>query len=553
VMTPEMSANDIAFARKTTTIEGFLTRYWHWGDKDRTIPPDPEDSAYGACYPNMPKTPPPDCSDQNGVAAEMIDRRHEKRAMDALRDLVAFLGGIREERKAILAITNGWLLYRPNMQLARPLNCHGVPSGPTIGVDPRGGKLTTKDPPTIGNAPTQKCDVDRVNLAQIDNANDFRTLLDEANRANASFYPVDPRGLVVFDTPIVRNDVPGVAPPMTSLATDSAFRRGRLESLRTLAEATDGLAIVDSNDLAGGLRRAVADLSSYYLLGYYSNGKLDGRFHPITVRVKRSGVQVRARRGYLAARPGDIMTASRAAAAAPKPVDAEALAIQDALAPLADTVRDLPLRIHAAAGWIGQNASTPLARFWVVAEFGSGVAARDIDVTLIAPSGTTVGRATGQADGRSVLIPVSVSEPVAAGDYTIRVRGDGTAGTGSVRIKLPASPDAGGAVFARRGPTTGNKEVPTADLRFRRNERIRVALPTPGVDTPAARLLDRTGKPLAIPLTPTVRDDAAGSRWQTLELALAPLAPGDYLIELASRAGGSGGETRTLVAFRVVQ
>jgi len=53
---------------------------------------------------------------------------------------------------------------------------------------------------------------------------------------------------------------------------------------------------VSSNDLARSFRRIVDDLSSYYLLGYYSNGKLDGRFHTISVRVKRPGVQVRARR-----------------------------------------------------------------------------------------------------------------------------------------------------------------------------------------------------------------------------------------------------------------
>src|SRR4029079_14726892 len=123
---------------------------------DRIVPPDPEDLQYGICYPNFDTGP---CTDQNGIAAEMIDRRHEKRALDALHDLVVFLGGVREERKAILAVTNGWLLYRPNPSLARPLNCHGVPTGPQLSVDPRTGKLTTKD--TSANAaPSRSCDTD---------------------------------------------------------------------------------------------------------------------------------------------------------------------------------------------------------------------------------------------------------------------------------------------------------------------------------------------------------------------------------------------------------
>jgi hypothetical protein len=49
-----------------------------------------------------------------------------------------------------------------------------------------------------------------------------------------------------------------------------------------LAEATDGIAVVNTNDLGRGLRRIADDLSSYYLLGYYSSGRLDGRFRAIT-------------------------------------------------------------------------------------------------------------------------------------------------------------------------------------------------------------------------------------------------------------------------------
>jgi VWFA-related protein len=197
VMTPEMSPTDMAFARKTTTIDGILTRYWHWGERDRLIPPDPEDEMYGACYPNVPAGD--RCEDQNGLAAEMIDRRHEKRSIDALRDLVRYLRGVREERKAILAITNGWLLYRPNLNMMRPLRCHGVPGGRTPEVDPRSGRPTLKPTPN-NTVQSDSCDIDRTNLGQIDNDREFRDILEEANRANASFYPIDPRGLAVFDT-----------------------------------------------------------------------------------------------------------------------------------------------------------------------------------------------------------------------------------------------------------------------------------------------------------------------------------------------------------------
>ena len=187
--------------------------------------------------------------------------------------------------------------------------------------------------------------------------------------------------------------------------------------------------------------------------------------------------------------------------------------------------------------------------FWVVAEFAGPPQDRDVDVTVVSASGATIGRATGRGSGRSVLVPVISSDAAAPGEYVVRVRSDGT-GSGTVRINLPAAPDAAAALFMRRGPTTGNKDVATADLRFRRNERIRVEIPTADTGSPTARLLDRTGKALAIPLTATVRDDADGARWQTTELALAPLAPGDYVIEMT--VGQSGTEHRTLAAFRIV-
>ena len=563
VMTPEMSATDITFARKTTTIDGFLTRYWHWGERSRMIPADPVDEQYGACYPNTPTMGlGSECQDQNGIAAEMIDRRHEKLVLDALEDLVGYLHGVREERKAILAISDGWLLFRPNEALARPLKCHGVPTGSIVSIDPRSGRLSTKEPANAA-APIAKCDADRLQLAQIDNDRQFRDLLDAANRANASFYPIDPRGLAVFDTPIVRLDVPGPPPPPTiSPSADLAMLRGRINSLRTLAEATDGLAIVDSNNLAGGLKRVVDDLSSYYLIGYYSTGRLDGKFHQISVRVKRPGVRVRARRGYLAATPATAAATARAATAKSattvEPAEAAAAhAVEAAIAPLSGYSRDVPLRLQMAVGW--KPGDTASAAMWVVGELG-GVATIgdswddgfDATVTLTTPADATVGsgRVRVARGVRTFRVAVTSSSPLVPGEYVLRV--GARAGPASIpsretaRLTIPAAPDSIGAIFARRGPSTGNKDVPTADLRFRRNEQVRVEIPTTSSDPVTGRLLDRTGKPLAVPVTAAVRDDADGSRWVTAQLALAPLATGDYVIEMAS------GDKRMISAFRVI-
>ena len=136
--------------------------------------------------------------------------------------------------------------------------------------------------------------------------------------------------------------------------------------------------------------------------------------------------------------------------------------------------------------------------------------------------------------------------------------------TGKVatRVALAAAPNATGAVFFRRGPTTGNRDVPTADLRFRRSDQLKVEMPALSAEAGqvSARLLDRTGKHLtAIPVTATTRIDPDGSRWQTAQLSLVPLGTGDYVIEVAtgpddvSGPSGTGTEQRrTLVAFRVV-
>ena len=116
-------------------------------------------------------------------------------------------------------------------------------------------------------------------------------MFEAANRANTSIYALDPRGLSSFEFDI--NEGVG-------FTTDRNMLNATIDTLRALADTTDGRAIVNQNDLLAGLRQAVKDSSSYYLLGYNSTqNATDGRFHEIRVRLKRRGLDVRARKGLL--------------------------------------------------------------------------------------------------------------------------------------------------------------------------------------------------------------------------------------------------------------
>ncbi len=547
VMTPEMSARDLSFARRSTTTRGMLEKYWIWGERDQLIPRDPQDDQYRMCFGSEPE-----------IAEEMIERRREKLVLDALQDVVRSLRGAREERKAILTISNGWRLFRPSDTLQRVLGGRRPPDGlPPVGIDPRTGRITTDDktsPP--GTADRALCDRDRMALARIDIAQQLRDIGEEANRANATFYPLDPRGLAVFDEPIMKLGTGGAPPPTLPPSVDRARLVARLESLRALAADTDGMAIVNTNDLEGGFRRIVADLSSYYLLGYYSTRKMDGRFHSIRVRVKRPGVQVRARRGYLAPSAAEVTAAANRAkantASALDPAFLESKAVEAALAPLNSQVRERSLYLQAVSGW--RPGGT--AGVWAVGEVSVAPvwkAGADVDVMLVGKGGETIEAqkvqvAAGTRHFSAAFTPPGGLTLATTRSTCARAAAGSTWARSSPRSSCQSAPHRSRAMrssFARaRRPATGK----CAPLTSASGGPIRL-----GVDMPAAegepaqaRLLGRNGQPLPLPVTAAVRDDPDGSRWQTARVSLAPLAPGDYILEMIT------GAERNLVGFRIV-
>jgi VWFA-related protein len=536
LMTPEMSANDLTFGRKTVVISNIMQNEWTWGRRARlSTDDDPIESLYETCFPNL--------GDTEGIATEMKDRRRERLTLDALEDLTIVLRGLREERKAVIAVSEGWRLFTENQRLARAPRGGGVPGTPRIGVDP-GGRIS-RDPDqgrtrSVG-VDMQQCDSDRTAFALMNSQLRVRELVDSANRANVSFYTVYPRGLAPFDSPIGPEKPP-------SPAQDRASLNARLDNLRELASNTDGMAIVNTNDIEGGLRRVVADLSSYYLLGYYStNTRLDGRFRTITVRVKRPGVQVRARRGYRGLTADELLTTrdgggGGASAAAASPVSV-------AVNPRAT------FRIRTSV-WTPDPAN---ASVWVAGELDyatrrdlAWTTGADAEVVVVAANGTEVVSTTAEvAAGEGAFSLRVPTEALASGEYAVRVRlrpkGSGLPVTDTTRLIVPAAGTLGEPVMLRRGPSTGPRHLVTADPRFTRSDRIRFEIPTSAPGTATARMLDRLGKPMQVPVQVSERADASGAfRWLVADAALAPLAAGDYGIEVAL------GDAKQVGSFKVV-
>jgi VWFA-related protein len=121
-------------------------------------------------------------------------------------------------------------------------------------------------------------------FAEADLVSELAELTREANRANTTFYTIDPRGLV--GGPDLDQDV-DVMEWQNHITTTQ-------NSLRVLADLTGGFAIVNSNNFDKGLKRIDAETSDYYVVGYYSsNPDPLKKTRKIDVKVTRPGLQVR--------------------------------------------------------------------------------------------------------------------------------------------------------------------------------------------------------------------------------------------------------------------
>ena len=423
--TPDLPARGLSFTHRTTAIESMTRETIAWSQRDRINTTDPREGEYVLCYPDNDRERP----QFRGVAKEMIERRREQKTLRALDELIAHLDTLGDERKFIVLLSEGWVLFRQNSALGAVLEPGSLPSLPPIGPGTArspGGTATIN----AYDRGFAACERERSMLAFVDHSLELRQLAQRANRANVTFYVIDPRGLAAFDDSI------GPLRPAAP-SEDRARLSARHGGVRELAFNTDGAVVLNTSDVKGGVARMMADLNSYYLLQYYStNPKLDGRFRQISVRVKRPGVQVRARPGYLA------------------PTEEEA-------------------RV-------------------------SGVPAKPVAL----PAGT---------------------------ERIVR------------RPEITA---------LRRGPGTGLKFVLAAEPRFRRTERLRIETALPAeAKVAGGRVLTSQEQPMALVVNYS-KEETGGRAFGIAEVVLAPLAVGQYALELAFDVDGQ--RQTVSYAFRII-
>jgi VWFA-related protein len=153
----------------------------------------------------------------------------------------------------------------------------------------------------------------------------LRQVTDAASRASIRIYTLDTRGLDRTADVLEKGPMSG-----GSGAGDVAGFDTASDGPNSLAADTGGLVIRHENDFGRALQEFADDTSNYYVLGYRpTDSRIDGKFRRISVRVKRAGVSVRARQGYMAT--ADRMANSDTTAPSPAaPAPTEAVPVPDA-------------------------------------------------------------------------------------------------------------------------------------------------------------------------------------------------------------------------------
>jgi VWFA-related protein len=196
-------------------------------------------------------------------------------AFSTLMDILDKLEKVHNRRKAVIYVSEGY-------------DFNPFPEA-RMGEDPVFGGRFGQTREEAQQDPSTDLMKQGQQFADADLQRELAEVVRTANRANATVYSIDPRGLV---------GGPDLDENLDPVEWGNYIRKSQ-DSLRVLADETGGLAVVNQNDFDRALKRIDAETSDYYMLGYYStNPDPLRRRRAIEVKVKRPNVEVKSRKAY---------------------------------------------------------------------------------------------------------------------------------------------------------------------------------------------------------------------------------------------------------------
>jgi VWFA-related protein len=198
-------------------------------------------------------------------------------------DLVSKMEKINNRRKAVVYVSNGYDF------------------NPFPDARAGGGIMGSNQSNNSGYQEGDMFDMDRSSqqFADADLARELSDLTRAANRANTSFYTIDPRGLI---------GGPDLDEKVDPVEWGNYVRKSQ-DSLRVIADETGGYAVINQNDFEKALKRIDAETSDYYVIGYYStNPDPTKKNRRVEVKSKRPNVNVWARNSYSLKPPPRVKT-----------------------------------------------------------------------------------------------------------------------------------------------------------------------------------------------------------------------------------------------------
>ena len=230
-----------------------------------------------------------------GVSGPSEVRWRTHQAFKSVASVLENLESIRDRRKVFVYISGGYDLNPFELERMADANRFLYPEDVARYRDP-----VVKNGATDGLLdPIARVQLQGAVFADGELIAELAELARMANRSNTTFYTMDPRGLV--SQPYIDYDVP--------IQAWTEYQQTTRNSLRTLAELTGGLSIVNTNNFDGLLKRIDAESSDYYVLGFYTtNPDLTTRDRQLRLVVNRPGATVQMRTAYAF---GDIVGGGR--------------------------------------------------------------------------------------------------------------------------------------------------------------------------------------------------------------------------------------------------